>query len=60
MKPDWKDAPAWANWLAMDASGKWFWWEYEPEFTGEEWVSGGTSEIACKIFDDAFSSLESR
>lgn len=22
-KPDWKDAPEWANWLAQDESGFW-------------------------------------
>lgn len=60
MKPDWKDAPEWANWLAMDSSGKWYWWEYEPEFTGEEWVGGGEYDIASSIIDDAFNSLESR
>ncbi len=30
MKPDWKDAPEWANWLAMDGDGVWFWYELEP------------------------------
>lgn len=31
MKPDWKDAPEWARWLAMDADGTWYWYEFEPE-----------------------------
>lgn len=30
MKPDWKDAPEWANWLAMDKTGEWWWYENEP------------------------------
>jgi len=30
MKPDWKDAPEWANWLAMDDDGEWYWYEIEP------------------------------
>jgi len=30
MKPDWKDAPPWAQWLAMDADGEWYWYEKEP------------------------------
>lgn len=30
MKPSWKDAPAWANWLAMDQDGRWFWYEKCP------------------------------
>ena len=43
MKPDWKDAPEWAQWLAMDRNGEWYWHELEPEpneFYGE-WVSLG-------------------
>lgn len=30
MKPDWKDAPPWAQWLAMDSDGEWHWFEEEP------------------------------
>lgn len=30
-KPSWLDAPVWANWLAQDGDGEWFWHEYEPE-----------------------------
>lgn len=32
MKPDWKDAPEWATWLAMDCIGSWWWWVKEPSF----------------------------
>lgn len=59
MKPDWKDAPEWANWLAMDMSGRWFWWEFKPEFSGSEWIYGGRYEIAV-INDSARESLEAR
>lgn len=48
MKPDWKDAPEWANWLAMDGNGRWYWHENKPhplKFT-EEWVYGGKNEFA--------------
>jgi hypothetical protein len=31
MKPDWKEAPDWANWLAQDMTGAWFWYEHRPE-----------------------------
>lgn len=31
-KPDWKDAPEWANWLAMDEDGMWSLFEIKPEF----------------------------
>lgn len=30
MKPDWKDAPYWANWLAMDRDGWWTWFSSKP------------------------------
>ena len=31
MKPDWKDAPKWAQWLAMDKNGGWFWYRVKPD-----------------------------
>ena len=31
MKPDWKDAPEWAEHLARDSDGEWRWFEFEPE-----------------------------
>lgn len=41
-KPEWnEDTPDWANWLAKDRDGFWWWYEYEPfQFAGKEWVSG--------------------
>lgn len=30
MKPSWDDAPYWAEWLAMDGMGEWFWFESMP------------------------------
>lgn len=30
-KPDWKNAPYWANYLAMDKSGDWYWFENKPK-----------------------------
>jgi len=30
MIPSWKDAPDWANWLAQDSDGEWFWFEDKP------------------------------
>lgn len=37
MKPDWKDAPEWAKWLAMDADGHWYWFEGEPKLREDCW-----------------------
>lgn len=30
-KPDWKDAPEWANYLVQDLKGTWVWFANEPE-----------------------------
>lgn len=29
-KPTWDKAPEWANWLACNADGEWFWYEEKP------------------------------
>lgn len=35
-KPNWDSAPYWANYLAMDESGRWMWYEGYPEFDRAE------------------------
>ena len=42
MKPDWEDAPEWANYLAMDKDNGWHWFENEPipDVAGWWWTSG--------------------
>lgn len=40
MKPSWDDAPDWANWLAMDPDGLWYWFAIEPDFENNEWING--------------------
>jgi len=42
--PDWKDAPNWAKYLAMDSNGNWYWYENKPTFN---------------LFDDADDNLGS-
>ena len=38
MKDVWENAPEWANWLAMDGDGVWWWYECEPCLTHDsEW-----------------------
>jgi hypothetical protein len=39
MKPNWKDAPEWANWLAMDNNGAWYWYEHKPDLKRVIWAS---------------------
>ena len=38
MKPDWKDAPEWANWLACDSDGTWTWYKNKPKILWTFWV----------------------
>lgn len=45
MKPEWKNAPEWAQWLAQDGSGKWNWFERKPVKMDDIWVTKG-SEVA--------------
>ena len=47
MKPSWDEAPEWANWLAMDAGGLWWWYEREPHVNVESfWPADGKFKIA--------------
>jgi len=39
-KPDWKDAPEWANYLAQDADGTWWWYESQPSPISDGWSPG--------------------
>lgn len=44
-KPDWKDAPEWAEYLAMDEDGAWYWYEARPYHNGED------DEVEWKAWD---------
>lgn len=49
MKPSWENAPYWANYLARDKNGNWYWYENEPIGfnSDDEWICGdGRAEIA--------------
>lgn len=41
MKPDWKDAPRWAKWLAQDCNGQWCWYEFAPATGMGYWLPFG-------------------
>lgn len=36
-KPDWNNAPKWANYLTQDRDGTWVWWEKKPEYDDGDW-----------------------
>lgn len=59
-KPDWKDAPEWAQFLAMDIDGMWFWHEEEPEPRSRDWASNGTIREARAPRTDWLTTLEPR
>lgn len=48
-KPDWKDAPEWAQWWAEDGDGTSFWYEEEPRQDGVGYLAsmrGGRVQVA--------------
>lgn len=52
-KPDWKDAPKWAKWLAQDAPGEWYWHEEIPKDGDQDWISHKRYDIAAFKLDSA-------
>ena len=42
MKPSWKDAPEWAQYLAMDENGEWWWYSEIPAVMSDNstWTIG--------------------
>ena len=45
-KPDWKDSPEEANYLAQDRDGDWYWWTVMPRAATHLWIpeSGDDNE----------------
>jgi hypothetical protein len=63
MKPDWKEAPAWANYLAMDEYGIWCWFEAKPSARVDGWFQGGISVKTQRLepyYPDWEATLEQR
>jgi hypothetical protein len=42
-KSIWKHAPDWAEWLAMDESQYWYWFEEKPIMQTHFWTNRGNS-----------------
>jgi hypothetical protein len=61
-KPDWKDAPEWANYLAMDRDGTWCWHEKYMTPQSGMWMSESRGKVAIAAEpDDAWrETLEER
>jgi hypothetical protein len=50
-KPDWKDAPDWANYLAQDANGGWWWYDDSPKSSVKSWLNGTRHAAAMAVFN---------
>lgn len=64
-KPSWSKAPEWAQALAQDGDGKWFWFELnDVEWTGEgfygHWLTDGRYEEADATDNAWRETLETR
>ena len=62
-EPSWKDAPYWAEWLAQDSDGEWYWFDCKPD--GKEGVWAMTGDVVSKagytkVYRDWSSTLERR
>lgn len=60
MKPSWKDAPEWAQWLAMDEDGQWVWFETEPHLVSDQEWFRASGRCAYVSVNDFRQSLEPR
>lgn len=61
MKPSWTQAPNWAQYLAMDCDGTWWWYSEMPEYDSGEWFTGRGTKIELAIVpDDLSETLEPR
>jgi len=61
--PDWNDAPEWANYVAKDDDGEWYWYENEPtpDIDSWEWnANGGRKEIYFQAYPFWGDSLQPR
>ena len=61
-KPSWDDAPSWANHLAMDNTGYWYWYEDCPMacFDRSRWIYGGKHQKAKGPDHAWYETLEER
>lgn len=60
-KPSWKGAPEWANWLAQDAHGDWWWHKETPKTRSSEFDSTGAKESNTgEVLGDWRDTLEKR
>lgn len=59
-KPSWDDAPEWANYLARDKNGQWFWYENKPIALTGYWNNQTGKTMAINEVNDWKETLEKR
>ena len=61
-KPLWENAPVWANFLAQDKDGLWFWYEIRPQVFDNIWdsVYGKAEQVKPDDADKWYESLEDK
>lgn len=50
-KPKWENAPEWAEYLAMDSDGSWWWHIEKPKKESGYWVSDSAHELAALLIE---------
>jgi len=62
MKPNWEVAPEWARYLAMDKSGRWYWYEFRPIARFESWWEHreGRKQLVPMFYQDWRDTLETK
>lgn len=62
MKIEWNTVPKWANFVAMDDDGEWYWYERKPKWRYCFWENKNTGryESAYSVPVDGSTTLEER
>jgi len=61
MKPSWDEAPDFAQYLAMDDNGDWYWYEFKPVQRIATWgISAGRYLLALKSEGGWRNTMEAR
>jgi len=63
VKPSWENAPDWAQWLAQDEDGSWWWYGAKPEWSDGFWWAETVLFLRASnrpFFPEAESTLEAR
>ena len=60
-KPEWSEAPEWAQYLAQDADGEWYWFELQPSKESEYWFLASCVGQSQRVFAEPWTrTLEPR